>query len=151
MFLDGSHVKYHANAGAEPVLGAWGKDTDGKPVFVGPEAGESGDAWAGFVTGFGERGLACPLLAISDKATGLIGAVERPRPSAPVHDHRYTPPLPCGVPVGLRCVNQPVLSAEIADHTSSGRLTAEVPRPTGTGEVAVGGHTYTHLNETPPT
>ena len=39
----GSHVKnsslmlltYHANAAAEPVLAAWGIDTDGKPVFVG--------------------------------------------------------------------------------------------------------------------
>ena len=38
---------------------------------------ESGDAWAGFLTGLGERGLACPLLVISDGAAGLIGAVER--------------------------------------------------------------------------
>jgi transposase-like protein len=40
LFLDGSHFKYHANAGAEPVLAAWGIDTDGKPVFVGLEAGQ---------------------------------------------------------------------------------------------------------------
>jgi putative transposase len=79
LFLDGSHFKYHANASAEPVLAAWGIDTDGKPVFVGLEAAssESGDAWAGFLTGLGERGLACPLLVISDGAAGLIGAVER--------------------------------------------------------------------------
>jgi putative transposase len=78
-FLDGSHFKYHANASAEPVLAAWGIDTDGKPVFVGLEAAasESGDAWEGFLTGLGERGLACPLLVISDGAAGLIGAVER--------------------------------------------------------------------------
>ena len=31
----------------------------------------------GFLTGLGERGLACPLLVISDGAAGLIGAVER--------------------------------------------------------------------------
>ena len=32
--LDAGFFKYHANAGAEPVLAAWGIDTDGKPVFV---------------------------------------------------------------------------------------------------------------------
>ncbi len=78
LFLDASHFKYHANAGAEPVLAAWGIDTDGKPVFVGLEAAssESGDAWAGFLSGLTERGLRCPLLVISDGASGLIGAVE---------------------------------------------------------------------------
>ncbi|MDP9472204.1 MAG: transposase [Chloroflexota bacterium] len=79
LFLDGSHFKYHANAGPEPVLAAWGIDTDGKPVFIGIDAAaaESGDAWAGFLTDLGERGLACPLLVVSDGASGLIGAVER--------------------------------------------------------------------------
>ena len=79
LFLDGSHFKYHANAAAEPVLAAWGIDTDGKPVFVGLDAAssESGDAWEGFLTGLGERGLRCPLLVISDGAAGLIGALER--------------------------------------------------------------------------
>jgi putative transposase len=78
LFLDASHFKYHANAAAEPVLAAWGITTDGKPVFVGLETAttESHDAWAGFLTGLGERGLACPLLVISDGAPGLIGAVE---------------------------------------------------------------------------
>ena len=53
--------------------------TDGKPVFIGLESAssESGDAWDGFLTGLGERGLACPLLVVSDGAPGLIGAVER--------------------------------------------------------------------------
>ena len=37
---------------------------------------ESGDAWAGFLSGLTERGLRCPLLVISDGASGLIGAVE---------------------------------------------------------------------------
>ncbi|MGB8501516.1 IS256 family transposase, partial [Mycobacterium sp.] len=79
LFLDGSHFKYHANASAEPVLASWGIDTDGKPVFVGLEAAasESGDAWEEFLTGLGERGLACPLLVISDGAAGLVGAIER--------------------------------------------------------------------------
>ncbi len=79
LFLDVSHFKYHANAGAEPVLAAWGIDTDGKPVFVGLEAAssESGDAWEGFLSGLGDRGLRAPLLAISDGAPGLVGAIER--------------------------------------------------------------------------
>jgi transposase-like protein len=79
LFLDGSHFKYHANAAAEPVLAAWGIDTDGKPVFLGLEAAssESGDAWEGFLAGLGERGLACPLLVISDGAAGLVGAIDR--------------------------------------------------------------------------
>jgi putative transposase len=78
LFLDASHFTYHANAAAEPVLAAWGIDTDGKPVFVGLDtaASESGDAWAGFLTDLGERGLGCPLLVISDGAPGLIGAAE---------------------------------------------------------------------------
>ena len=47
-------------------------------MFVGQEAAssESGDAWAGFLSGLTERGLRCPLLVISDGASGLIGAVE---------------------------------------------------------------------------
>ena len=51
LFLDGSHFKYHPNAAAEPVLAAWGIDTDGKPVFIGLESAssESGDAWDGFL------------------------------------------------------------------------------------------------------
>jgi putative transposase len=79
LVVDGSHFNYHAHASAEPVLAAWGIDTDGKPVFVGlaGASSESGDAWAGFLTGLGERGLVCPLLVISDGAPGLVGAVER--------------------------------------------------------------------------
>ena len=78
LFLDASMFKYHANAGAEPVLAAWGIDTDGKPVFVGLDtsATESTDAWAGFLTDLGERGLGSPLLVISDGAPGLISAAE---------------------------------------------------------------------------
>jgi transposase-like protein len=84
LFLDGSHFKYHANAAAEPVLAAWGISTEGKPVFVGLDAAaaESADAWDGFLTGLGERGLRCPLLVISDGAPGLIGAAERTMPGA---------------------------------------------------------------------
>ena len=70
LFLDASFFKYHANAGAEPVLAAWGIDTDGKPVFVGLDtsATESADAWSGFLTDLGERGLGSPLLNWDERA-----------------------------------------------------------------------------------
>jgi len=78
LFLDGSHFKMHPGAPAEPVLVAWGITSAGKPVFLGVEPGnaESTDAWAGFLRGLKARGLADPLLVISDGAAGLIAAVE---------------------------------------------------------------------------
>jgi transposase-like protein len=47
LFLNCSHFRMHPGAPAEPVLAAWGIDTDGRPVFVGlaPAASESTDAW----------------------------------------------------------------------------------------------------------
>jgi Transposase, Mutator family len=42
LFLDGSQCRMHAGAPAEPVLAAWGIDTDGRPVFVGLAPGRLG-------------------------------------------------------------------------------------------------------------
>jgi len=77
-FADGSYFKMHPGAPAEPVLVAWGLSATGKPVFLGLEPGssESHDAWAGFFRGLKARGLADPLLVISDGGQGLIGAAE---------------------------------------------------------------------------
>ena len=79
LFLDGSHFKMHPGAPAEPVLAAWGVDTDGKPVFVGlaPASSESTDAWDDFLADLVARGLRAPLLGISDGAPGLCGAFDR--------------------------------------------------------------------------
>jgi transposase-like protein len=78
LFLDGSHFKFHPGANAEPVLAAFGVTTDGAPVLVGlaPGATESHDAWADFLRDLVSRGLAPPLLVVSDGAPGLISAVE---------------------------------------------------------------------------
>jgi putative transposase len=78
LYLDGSHFKMHPSAPAEPVLCAWGIDTDGKPVFVGlaPASSESTDAWDDFLAGLAARGLRPPLLVISDGAPGLLAAIE---------------------------------------------------------------------------
>jgi putative transposase len=78
LFLDASMFKMHAGSRAEPVLAGWGITSDGKPVFVGLDAGgaESTDAWTDFLDGLTKRGLRDPLLVISDGAAGLINAVE---------------------------------------------------------------------------
>jgi transposase-like protein len=84
LFLDASHFKMHPGAPAEPVLAAWGIDTDGKPVFVGlaPAASESTDAWDDFLADLIGRGLHGPLLGISDGAAGLTGAFDRAFPAS---------------------------------------------------------------------
>ena len=41
LHLDGSHFKFHPGAPSEPVLCAWGIDTEGAPVFVGLAPGST--------------------------------------------------------------------------------------------------------------
>jgi putative transposase len=84
LFLDASFFRMHPGSPAEPVLAAWGITTSGKPAFIGlaPGTGESFDAWKDFLTGLKDRGLASPLLIISDGAPGLIGAIEQIYPKA---------------------------------------------------------------------
>jgi putative transposase len=84
LFLDASFFRMHPGSPAEPVLAAWGITTDGKPAFIGlaPGTGESFDAWKDFLADLAGRGLASPLLVISDGAPGLIGAIEQVYPKA---------------------------------------------------------------------
>jgi putative transposase len=84
LFLDASFFRMHPGSPAEPVLAAWGITTGGKPAFIGlaPGTGESTDAWAGFLADLTCRGLASPLLVISDGAPGLITAIEQVFPTA---------------------------------------------------------------------
>jgi putative transposase len=84
LYLDASFFRMHPGSPAEPVLAAWGITTGGKPAFVGlgPGSGESADAWGDFLADLTGRGLACPLLVISDGAAGLIAAIERAFPQA---------------------------------------------------------------------
>jgi hypothetical protein len=73
-----------AKAKAEPVLCAWGIDSDGKPVLLGlgPGAAESTDAWRGFLQNLTDRGLGAPLLVISDGGKGLCAAIECSLPAS---------------------------------------------------------------------
>jgi putative transposase len=75
-YLDGSFFTMHPRAKAEPVLVAWGTTTDGKPCFLGlaPGAAESTDAWRGLLADLADRGLAAPLLVVSDGGKGLRAA-----------------------------------------------------------------------------
>ena len=84
LFLDASFFRMHPGSPAEPVLAAWGITTEGKPAFIGlaPGTGESADAWTAFLTDLKDRGLASPLLVISDGAPGLIAAIEQAYPKA---------------------------------------------------------------------
>jgi putative transposase len=84
LFLDASFFRMHPGSPAEPVLAAWGITTSGKPAFIGlaPGTGESADAWTAFLTDLKDRGLASPLLVISDGAPGLISAIEQAYPKA---------------------------------------------------------------------
>ena len=94
LFLDASFFRMHPGSPAEPVLAAWGITTDGKPAFIGlaPGTGESADAWHAFLTDLKERGLASPLLVISDGAPGLIAAISRPIPGRCAKDVSSTGP-----------------------------------------------------------
>jgi putative transposase len=84
LFLDASFFRMHRGSPAGPVLAAWGITTGGKPAFVGlaPGSGESADAWHDFLADLKDRGLASPLLVISDGAPGLISAIEQAYPEA---------------------------------------------------------------------
>jgi putative transposase len=84
LFLDASFFRMHPGSPAEPVLAAWGITTGGKPAFIGlaPGSGESADAWHDFLQDLKDRGLASPLLVISDGAPGLIAATEQAFPKA---------------------------------------------------------------------
>ena len=84
LFLDASHFKMHDGSRAEPVLVAYGATTVGRPVLLAVEPGgsESHDAWSGFLDDLARRGLRTPLLAVSDGAGGLTGAVETQMGSA---------------------------------------------------------------------
>jgi transposase-like protein len=84
LYLDGSFFKMHPKAKAEPVLVAWGIDTDGKPCFLGlaPGAAESTDAWRALLADLADRGLGAPLLVISDGGKGLCAAIECSYPNS---------------------------------------------------------------------
>ena len=84
LYSDATFFKMHPNAGGEPVLCAWGITTEGRKVLVGlgPGASESYEGWKGFLEDLRGRGLATPLLGITDGNAGLIRAYEEVFPGS---------------------------------------------------------------------
>ena len=84
LFVDASHFKIHDGARSEPVLVAYGITTAGNPVFLHLDgvSAESTDACVGFLEDMVARGLASPVLVISDGAPGLCAALDQVFPRA---------------------------------------------------------------------
>lgn len=77
--MDASHFKMHPGAPAEPVLAAWGMDTDGKPVFAGLVVGLTAPSRRSDV----KPGADGPPVTESI----VRGAHTESRPEGPEHDH----------------------------------------------------------------
>jgi putative transposase len=141
LFLDASFFRMHPGSPAEPVLAAWGITTDGKPAFIGlaPGTGESADAWHAFLADLKDRGLASPLLIVSDGAPGLIAAIEQAYPKALrqrclVHRARN---ILAKVPAGMQ--------AEVKDAYWKVFDTAELKTPPGPELVEIIGARITEM------
>ncbi len=128
LFCDASFFRMPPGSPAEPVLAAWGITTDGKPAFIGlaPGTGESADAWHSFLADLSDRGLASPLLVISDGAPGLISAIEQAYPRALrqrclVHRARnILAKIPAGMQAEVKDAYWKILSRPASHHTRRG-------------------------------
>src|SRR5260221_13396632 len=122
----------HPGSPAEPVLAAWGITTAGKPAFIGlaPGSAESADAWHDFLAGLAGRGLACPLLVISDGNAGLIGAIEQVFPKALrqrclIHRGRnILAKIPAGMQAEIKDAYWKLFDTEDLDATPGAELVA---------------------------
>lgn len=84
VFVDGVAERLHAGMPREAVLCAWGLTDDGRKVLLhlAPGTKEDTASCTAFFEDLKRRGLADPLLVITDGAPGLIRAVETCFPRA---------------------------------------------------------------------
>jgi putative transposase len=84
LFVDGVAERLHAGLPREAVLCAWGITEDGQKVLLhlAPGTKEDTASCTAFFEDLKRRGLADPLLAVTDGAPGLIRAVETCFPRA---------------------------------------------------------------------
>ncbi len=84
LFVDGVAERLHAGLPREAVLCAWGITEDGRKVLLhlAPGTKEDTASCTAFFEDLKRRGLADPLLAVTDGAPGLIRAVETCFPRA---------------------------------------------------------------------
>ncbi len=85
LFVDGVAERLHAGLPREAVLCAWGITDDGQKVLLhlAPGTKEDTASCTAFFEDLKRRGLADPLLVVTDGAPGLIRAVETCFPRAP--------------------------------------------------------------------
>jgi putative transposase len=83
-FVDGVAERLHAGMPREAVLCAWGITEDGQKVLLhlAPGTKEDTDSCTAFFQDLKRRGLADPLLVVTDGAAGLIRATETCFPRA---------------------------------------------------------------------
>lgn len=79
LFVDGVYEAVRRYTNNQAILCAWGICSNGEKVLLhlGCVASESEDAWSSFFEEMLTRGLAQPLLVVSDGAPGLIAAIKR--------------------------------------------------------------------------
>lgn len=84
LFVDGVAERLHAGLPREAVLCAWGITEDGRKVLLhlAPGTKEDTASCTAFFQDLKRRGLADPLLVVTDGAAGLIRAVETCFPRA---------------------------------------------------------------------
>lgn len=84
LFVDGVYESVRRYTNGQTILCAWGICSDGRKVLLGLRAvaGESSECWAAFFEELKGRGLAHPLLVISDGAKGISNAIARCFPFA---------------------------------------------------------------------
>ena len=84
LFVDGVAERLHAGAPREAVLCAWGITEDGQKILLhlAPGTKEDTASCTAFFEDLKRRGLADPLLVVTDGAPGLIRAVETCFPRA---------------------------------------------------------------------
>jgi len=84
LFVDGVYESVRRYTGGQTILCAWGICSDGRKVLLGlaAVASESAECWEEFMEDLKARGLAHPLLVVSDGAKGLTKAIARCFPYA---------------------------------------------------------------------
>jgi len=84
LFVDGVYESVRHYTNGQTILCAWGICSDGRKVLLGLDsvASESGECWKSFFQDLKDRGLAHPLLVVSDGASGLKEAIAQCFPLA---------------------------------------------------------------------
>lgn len=84
LFADGVYESVRRYTNGQTILCAWGICSDGRKVLLGLRAvaSESAECWAEFFQDLKDRGLAHPLLVVSDGAGGLKKAIAKCFPLA---------------------------------------------------------------------